>query len=187
MADENIPQVDLSLVAQIVRSYVAQNNIAVDQVAGLIAMVHRSFSGLGQSAPVPAPRLLEPAVPIRRSVQPDHVVCLECGFRGQTLRRHLRVAHGLELAAYRGRWNLAAYHALTAPAYSERRSMMAKQSGLGRPREAGVSTPAPEVVAPPPKRRRGKPLDAGVAPAGSEVIAPAAPRRGRKPRSATAE
>ena len=187
MADENIPKVDLTLIAQIVRSYVAQNNIAVDQVAGLIAMVHRSFSGLGQSAPVPAPRLLEPAVPIRRSVQPDHVVCLECGFRGQTLRRHLRVAHGLELAAYRGRWNLAAYHALTAPAYSERRSMMAKQSGLGRPREAGVSTPAPEVVAPPPKRHRGKPLDAGVAPAGSEVIAPPAPRRGRKPRSATAE
>jgi hypothetical protein len=120
-------------------------------------------------------------------VQHDHVVCLECGFRGQTLRRHLRVAHGLELAAYRGRWNLAAYHPLTAPAYSQRRSTMAKQSGFGRPREAVVSTPAPEVVAPPPKWRRGKPPDAGVAPAGSEVIAPPAPRRGRKPRSATAE
>ena len=85
-------KVDLSLVAQIVRSYVAQNNIAVDQVAGLIAMVHRSFSGLGKSAPVRAAVPLEPAVPIRRSVQHDHVVCLECGFRGQTLRRHLRVA-----------------------------------------------------------------------------------------------
>ena len=73
-------------------SYVAQNNIAVDQVAGLIAMVHRSFSGLGKSAPVPAAVPLAPAVPIRRSVQHDHVVCLECGFRGQTLRRHLPVA-----------------------------------------------------------------------------------------------
>ena len=187
MADGNIPQVDLSLVAQIVRSYVAQNNIAVDQVAGLIAMVHRSLSGLGQSAPVPAAVPLEPAVPIRRSVAHDYVVCLECGFRGRTLRRHLRVLHGLELAAYRGRWKLAAYHPLTAPAYSERRSTMAKQSGLGRPREAVMSMPAPEVVAPPPKQRRGKPLDAGVAPAGSEVIAPAAPRRGRKPRSAAAE
>jgi predicted transcriptional regulator len=80
---------------------------------------------------------LTPAVPIRRSVQPDYVVCLECGFRAVTLRRHLRVAHGLEPAAYRVRWKLATDHALTAPAYSERRSTMAKQLGLGhKPAEA---------------------------------------------------
>ena len=159
MADESTAQlVELSLVAQIVRGYVVQNSIAVDQVAGLIATVHRSLSGLGQSAHAPAP--LEPAVPIRRSVQRDHVVCLECGFRGQTLRRHLRVAHGLEPAAYRARWKLPPDHPITAPAYSERRSTMAKQIGLGRPREAVVSTPAPEVVAPSPNWRGRKPLRA---------------------------
>ena len=89
MADESTAQmVDLSLVAEIVRSYVAQNSIGVDQVAGLIATVHRSLSGLVQSAPASAPAPLVPAVPIRRSVQRDYVICLECGYRGQVLRRH---------------------------------------------------------------------------------------------------
>ena len=157
MADESTAQmVDLNLVAEIVRSYVAQNSVDVDQVAGLIATVHRSLSGLGQSAPASAPASLVPAVPIRRSVQRDHVVCLECGFFSQMLRRHFRVAHGLEPAEYRVRWKLPTDHPITAPAYSERRSTMAKRIGLGRkPQEAGVFTP--EVVAPPPKRRGRKP------------------------------
>jgi predicted transcriptional regulator len=97
-------------------------------------------------------------------VQPDHVVCLECGFRGQILRRHLRVAHGLEPAAYRTRWKLSADYPITAPVYSERRSTMAKDLGLGR-----------------------KAQEAAVAPLAPEVVAPAMPRRGRKSRSAAAE
>ena len=159
MADESTAQmVDLSLVAEIVRSYVAQNSIGVDQVAGLIATVHRSLSGLVQSAPASAPAPLVPAVPIRRSVQRDHVVCLECGFLSQMLRRHIRTAHGLEPAEYRIRWKLPPDHPITAPAYSERRSTMAKGIGFGRrPRQVVVSTPAPEMVAPPPKRRGRKP------------------------------
>ena len=118
---------------------------------------------LGTNAPAPLAEALTPAVPIRRSVQPDHVVCLECGFRGQILRRHLRVAHGLEPAAYRARWKLPVDHPITAPVYSERRSTMAKDIGLGsKAQKAAVASPAPEVVAPP------------------------APRRGRKTRSAVA-
>src|SRR6266404_4259689 len=160
MADDGTAQmVDLSLVTEIVRSYVAQNSIGVDQVAGLIATVHRSLSGLVQSAPAPAP--LVPAVPIRRSVQRDYVICLECGYRGQVLRRHLNVAHGLEPADYRARWKLPADHAITSPAYSERRSTMATGIGFGRrPRQVVVSTPASEMVAPPPKRRDRKPRSA---------------------------
>src|SRR5580692_5464498 len=123
MADESTAQmVDLSLVAKIVRIYVAQNSIGVDQVAGLIATVHRSLSGLGQSAPASAPAPLVPAVPIRRSVQRDYVVCLECGYRSQILRRHLSAAHGLQPAEYRVRWQVPADHPITSPAYSERRS-----------------------------------------------------------------
>jgi predicted transcriptional regulator len=102
------------------------------------------------------PGPLVPAVPIRRSVQRDRVVCLQCGYRGQVLRRHIRVAHGLEPAQYRVRWKLPPDHPIAAPAYSERRSTMAKQIGLGRkPQKAVVSTP--EVVAAPPKRRGRKP------------------------------
>src|SRR5438132_2993553 len=162
MADESTAQmVDLSLVAEIVRSYVAQNSIGVDQVAGLIATVHRSLGGLGQSAPASAPAPLVPAVPIRRSVQRDHVVCLECGFLSQMLRRHIRVAHGLEPGEYRVRWKLPADHPITAPGYSERRSTMAKRIGLGRkPQEAAATSSAPEAVAPPPKRRGRKPRSA---------------------------
>src|SRR6266851_5136135 len=139
MADESTAQmVDLNLVAEIVRSYVAQNSVGVDQVAGLIATVHRSLSGLVQSAPASAPAPLVPAVSIRRSVQHDHVVCLECGFLSQMLRRHIRVAHGLEPAEYRVRWKLPADHPIIAPAYSERRSAMAKRIGLGRKRQEAV-------------------------------------------------
>ena len=106
-------------------------------------------SGLGTNttATTSAPEKLTPAVPIRRSVQPEYVVCLECGFRGITLRRHLQAAHGLEPAAYRARWKLATNHALTAPAYSERRSTMAKQLGFGRKRAE---------VEPPARARRGR-------------------------------
>ena len=102
MADDSVAQkIDRSLVAEIVSSYVAQNSVGVDQLASLITTVHRTLSGLGESTPTPVPGTLEPAVPIRRSVQRDHVVCLECGYRGQVLRRHLRMAHGLEPAEYR--------------------------------------------------------------------------------------
>jgi predicted transcriptional regulator len=112
MADDSSAQkVDPSLVAEIVSSYVAKNSIGVDQIGGLIATVHRTLSGLGESASAPVPGPLEPAVSIRRSVQPDYVVCLECGFHGRTLRRHLRVRHGLEVDAYRARWKLPREHA----------------------------------------------------------------------------
>jgi predicted transcriptional regulator len=97
---------------------------------------------------------LVPAVSVRRSVQPDYVVCLECGYRARVLRRHLRVAHDLEVADYRTRWKLPADHPITAPAYSERRSTMAKQIGLGRKPGAVVSTLV--VVVPPAKRRGSK-------------------------------
>ena len=87
------------------------------------------FAPLGSSTP-PARESLKPAVPIRRSVERDHVVCIECGFRARTLRRHLRIAHGLEPAAYRVRWKLSADHPLTAPAYSARRATMAREGSL---------------------------------------------------------
>ena len=147
MADAQ--KVDRGLVVAIVRSYVAKNEIAADQLGDLITTVHRALGSLGMTAP-PTMAALTPAVPIRRSVRQDHVVCLECGFRGQTLRRHLRVRHGLDVAAYRARWKLPPDHPVTAPAYSEQRSAMAKQ--LGRARQ-----PAPDAAAPSAATRRRRP------------------------------
>ena len=151
MAEQvSAPAVDLYRVARIVGSYVRHHQIGPDQLIRLIVKVHRALAGLGQAAP-PAPALRQPAVPIRQSVRPEYVVCLECGFRSRMLRRHLRVQHGLGVDEYRVRWNLRSDHPVTAPAYSQRRSEMAKERGFGR---------RPFPVEPPPAptpRRRGRP------------------------------
>ena len=156
MADQEVPwEVDPNQVARIVGSYVRHHQIASDQLPGLIVEVHRTLASLGRPTPVEETPL--PAVPIRRSVQPDHVVCLECGYRAQTLRRHLRAAHDLETADYRMRWKLSADYPLTAPNYSGRRSTMAKEFGLGRRRQAAEDAPPePEPVPPPRQRRRSR-------------------------------
>jgi predicted transcriptional regulator len=105
-------------------------------------------------------------VPISRSVHRDYVVCLNCGWRGQMLRRHLATAHDLTVEQYRTRWNLTREHRLTAPSYSERRSGLAKQLSLGCGRSTGQEEPesvAPEIpAAPQPRsRRRGSPRATG--------------------------
>jgi predicted transcriptional regulator len=154
MAEERsiTQKLDRGLVVAIVRSYVAKSEIAADQLGSLITTVHRALGILGMTTPPTAAEALTPAVSIRRSVPQDHVVCLQCGFRGQTLRRHLRVRHGLDVAAYRVRWKLPVDHPLTAPAYSEHRAAMAKQLGLGRQPTATEEAEAPIAPA-----RRGRP------------------------------
>jgi predicted transcriptional regulator len=144
--EDRPPGVDLRHVEEIVSSYVRHHQVPADQLTALIVEVHRALAGLGRAPPVQEPP--RPAVPIRRSVRQDYVVCLECGFRAQTLRRHLQVQHGLGVADYRTRWNLPPDYPTTAPAYSERRSVMARQRGFGRRRRA---------VEPPAPRRRGRP------------------------------
>jgi predicted transcriptional regulator len=143
---------DLYQVARIVGSYVRHHQITPDELIGLIVEVHRAFASLGRGPPS-VPERPPPAVPIRRSVEPDYVVCLECGFRAHVLRRHLRVAHGLEIADYRTRWELPMDHPLTAASYSARRSRMAKEMGLGRRRAV---EPSPPAIERPVTRRRGR-------------------------------
>jgi predicted transcriptional regulator len=177
-------EIDPRLVALIVRSYVAHHSISVDQFSSLISQVHRSLAGLGHVPPAEEP--LVPAVSVRRSVQRDLVVCLDCGFRSRMLRRHLRIKHGLEVADYRARWKLSADHPLTAPSYSEHRSALAKQLGLGRaPHQA---EPSPSVSeAPPAAKRRGRKPSQPVTTSPEVAAAPAPKRRGRKPRELAAE
>jgi predicted transcriptional regulator len=122
----------LGPVTKIVSSYVGNHTLSADQLSALIVSVDQAIRHLGTPV-LPAPPRT-PAVPIKRSVQHDQVVCLECGFRGKTLRRHLGTRHGLGVAEYLRRWKLSSDHPLTAPAYSEQRSAMAKELGLGRKR-----------------------------------------------------
>lgn len=133
--------VDLRSVTKIIASYVGNHKLSSDQLGSLIVSVQQTLRDLGKPAEIATPRT--PAVPIRRSVQRDHVVCLECGFKGKTLRRHLGTRHGLQIADYLRRWDLPSDHPLTSPAYSEQRSTMAKQLGLGRKPGRPRSRPRP--------------------------------------------
>ena len=148
------------LAARIVAAYVRRNEITTDQMPPLIAAVHQALVGLGSPQPIVA-TTREPAVPIRQSVRRDYVVCLECGWRAQMLRRHISNRHGLTVDAYRTRWKLPHDHALVAPGYSERRSSLAKEAGLGRtrtePSDASAASESAVVATP---RRRGRPRSA---------------------------
>src|SRR6266436_6753232 len=144
--------VDQSLVAKVVSSYVKKNTVSSAEIPTLISTVYQSLLALGKA---PEPEPATPAVQIRRSVTRDYVVCLECGWRGLILRRHIQVHHGLSRDEYRRRWGLPFDHALIAPAYSERRSGMAKQVGFGRSGKPSVSKPAR-----PARRRRQARSDA---------------------------
>ena len=148
--------VDPHLVAQIVQNYVEHNTVPAGALPDLIAAVHGSLAALGK--PPASEERLAPAVSLRQSVQRDYVMCLDCGHRGVMLRGHIRVAHGLDRAAYRARWKLSADHPLTAPSYSARRSTVAKQSGLGRLGRGTASAPNPDALpaqaAEAPKRGR---------------------------------
>jgi predicted transcriptional regulator len=168
MPDETPPAaVNRELTSTIVAAYVRCNQIGSDQLATLISTVHQALVGLGKpAAEVDGERT--PAVPIRRSVHRDYVVCLECGWRGQMLKRHVATGHGLSVDQYRARWNLPREHPMTAPGYSERRSSLAKQIGLGRGSRASREEPEPvateTVPAPQPRsRRRGRPRSATTA------------------------
>ena len=139
----NNEMLDPHLMTKIVSSYVRHHSVAVNQVAELITSVHGVLGRLGQ--PVQPQEVLIPAVSVRRSVHHDYVVCLDCGYRGKTLRRHIGIRHGLTRDDYLKRWRLKSDHPLTAPAYSEQRSMLAKKLGLGRRASADV---APAAISP---------------------------------------
>jgi predicted transcriptional regulator len=119
-------------VAEIVAAYLKRNSVAPDQVPGLIQQVNQALTGLGQPQEPPPPAMPDaPAVPIRRSVTPDKIICLDCGYKGQMLKRHLTTAHGLSVDEYRTRWKLSSDYPMIAPNYSVRRSELAKSAGLG--------------------------------------------------------
>jgi predicted transcriptional regulator len=162
MSDEPLPaSANRELTAEIVAAYVRRNQIVAEQLGTVISTVHQALSDLGKPA---AEAVVErtPAVSIRRSVQRDYVVCIECGWRGKMVRRHLGTAHRLTVDAYRARWNLSRDHAMVAPAYSARRSGLAKELGLGRhgraSAEVAMVPEAETATAPQPSRkRRGQP------------------------------
>src|SRR6201987_1613651 len=132
----------------IVSSYIRHHTLRPEQLPDLITTVHRALSHVGQ--PVQTEEVLTPAVSVRRSVHHDYVVCLDCGYRGKMLLRHISERHALNRDEYLKRWGLRSDHPLTAPAYSERRSTLAKALGLGRKPKAAVLPAVTLTAAPTP-------------------------------------
>jgi predicted transcriptional regulator len=129
------------LTTEIVVAYVTRNTIAPADLGDMIGAVARAFGALGREPAEPAKP--EPAVPVRRSVQDDHLVCLVCGKQQRTLRRHLEVAHQLTPEAYRERFGLRPDYPMNAPGYAKQRSEMAKRAGLGQREQATARTRKP--------------------------------------------
>ncbi|RUW52985.1 transcriptional regulator [Mesorhizobium sp. M1A.F.Ca.ET.072.01.1.1] len=133
MSDQNEAQngVLISLTADIVSAYVGNNPLPVSGLPDLIASIHTSLSGIGQASKARQPEQ-EPAVNPKRSVSPEHIVCLEDGKKFKSLKRHLSTDHGLTPDEYRAKWGLKPDYPMVAPNYAAQRSELAKASGLGR-------------------------------------------------------
>ena len=141
------------LATEIVSAFVANNKVAVGDLSKLIGDVHAALQQTTTGTQKAEEKPLEPAVSIRRSVQPDHIVCLEDGKKFKSLKRHLMTDHGLTPQEYRQKWGLPRDYPMVAPTYAAARSELAKQMGLGQSRrKAAEPEPAPQ-----PKRRGGRP------------------------------
>lgn len=129
MADQPGSADVLGLTAQIVSAHVSNNTVAPEALPALIQDVYRTLAGVGKDAqPTERP---QPAVPVKRSVFPDYIVCLEDGKKLKMLKRHLKAAYGMTPEQYRERWGLAPDYPIVAPNYAHHRSSLAKKIGLG--------------------------------------------------------
>lgn len=129
----------IDLAADIVSAYVSNNTVPAAELSGLIAEVYgalqRTSTGV---APEPMPEPLKPAVPVKKSVNPDFIVCLEDGKKFKSLKRHLRTQYNMTPEEYREKWGLPTDYPMVAPNYAQARSDLAKKMGLGQQRRRGA-------------------------------------------------
>ena len=152
MPSDIVPSSLLQYAAQIVSAHVSKNSVQSSDLPNLIQQVYTAMTSLG-SEPTLAAEKREPAVPIRKSVFPDYIVCLEDGKKLKMLKRHLMTSYDLTPEAYRERWGLPSNYPMVAPSYAERRSALAKSIGLGR-KPVAPRDEEPVEVAKPAKRGR---------------------------------
>jgi len=135
MSEEAKPTELLPLVTDIVAAHLSNNNVQSAELPQLIRDVYHALAAASGGGPAPLARP-EAAVPVKKSVTPDYIVCLEDGKKLKMLKRHLRTAYDMSPEQYRERWNLPADYPMVAPNYAKQRSKLAKAIGLGtRPRQ----------------------------------------------------
>jgi len=138
----------MALTADIVSSFVSGNKMAVADLPGFIGQIHAALSTVATGKSEPEPHNREPAVPIKNSVKPDYIVCLEDGKKFKSLKRHLRTNHDMTPGEYRAKWSLKHDYPMVAPNYAAQRSELAKSMGLGNLRvkaKAAKAAPAAKV------------------------------------------
>lgn len=131
MTDENNHDSLLVLTTEIVAAHLSANTVAADDIPDIIQKVYGTLAGLGSGGGMSAADRPQPAVPIKKSITPDYIVCLEDGKKLKMLKRHLKTAYKMTPEQYRERWGLGADYPMVAPNYAKRRSSLAKEIGLG--------------------------------------------------------
>ncbi len=135
MMEENGKDFLVELTAEVVAAYVSNNVVPTSELPGLIADVHTALGHTKSSATMPPAEKPKPAVPVRKSLQQDFIVCLEDGQKFKSLKRHLMTHYGMTPEEYREKWELPADYPMVAPAYAEARSRLAREMGLGQKRK----------------------------------------------------
>jgi predicted transcriptional regulator len=151
---QNTPNT-IELAAEIVSAFVSNNSVPMIDLPALISSVHAALTNVASGTTEPPQEELRPAVPIRKSVQPDYIVSLEDGKRFKSLKRHLRTVYNLTPDQYRAKWGLAHDYPMVAPNYAAARSELARQMGLGARRRKRPE-PEPAQPAAPARGRRKK-------------------------------
>jgi len=136
MAEKLVDSAILGLTAQIVSAHAANNELSAGALPTAIRAVYNTLANIGE-APVAPVEKAQPAVPVRKSVFPNYIVCLEDGKRLKMLKRHLATSYNMTPEQYRAKWGLDVSYPMVAPNYAERRSELAKQIGLGTHRTSG--------------------------------------------------
>ncbi|TYC56477.1 MucR family transcriptional regulator [Rhodobacterales bacterium] len=135
MTDSPVDANLIDLTADIVAAYVSNNTVASTDLPGLINEVHNALQKTATSSSEPEPEPLKPAVPVKKSVMPDYIICLEDGKKFKSLKRHLRTHYNMTPEEYREKWDLGADYPMVAPNYAAARSELAKKMGLGQQRK----------------------------------------------------
>ena len=170
-----MPDIDnhdlITLAGDIVAAFVSNNSIHASELPNLIELVHGSLKTIVAPKPEPVAPVQAPAVPIKKSITDEYLICLEDGKKFKSLKRHLQQAFGLSPEEYRAKWGLPRDYPMVAPGYAAKRSQLAKESGLGSDRRKPTAPvpeatrpaapeaarpPAPEMAADAPKKR-GRP------------------------------
>ena len=152
MSDQVVTDI-LGLTAKIVSAHISRNQLGTDALPSLIQSVYRSLSTAGDVEPAPVAQM--PAVPIKKSVFPDYIICLEDGKKLKMLRRHLQNSYNLTPEAYRAKWGLPSDYPMVAPNYAAVRSAVAKNFGLGRKPASKPAVSEPAVTKLPARRAKG--------------------------------